>query len=178
MVGLAAVYTALSFGAIEARAADLEPLLQGDMAKLTLTGMRGSDVAFFDESGAEMQLAAYEGQVVLVNFWATWCGPCRAEMATLSALQEQLGSDDFAVLTIASGRNPAPAITAFMEEIGVDNLPLATDPRQALARDMGVLGLPTTLILGRDGQEIGRLLGEADWASPEAVGLLEAIVAE
>jgi thiol-disulfide isomerase/thioredoxin len=110
-----------------------------------------------------------------VNFWATWCAPCRAEMPHLSNLQTQLGSDDLSVVTIATGRNPRPAMERFFEEISVDNLPLHADPRSTLARNMGVLGLPITVILDRDGQEIARLQGDADWSSESAIAILTAL---
>ena len=159
--------------------AALEALRDGDMRKLNLHAEpeRGSETIFFSEDGTEMTLADLEGQIVLLNFWATWCAPCRKEMPQLSALQADLGGDDFQVVTVATGRNPLPAMQMFFDEIGVDNLPLHTDPRQALARDMGVLGLPVTIILDREGQEIGRLQGDADWASDSAYAIIEAIIA-
>ena len=158
--------------------AALEALRDGDMRKLNLHAepQRGSGITFLSEDGAEMTLAEYEGRIVVLNFWATWCAPCRVEMPHLSALQADLGGDDFAVVTVATGRNALPAMQMFFDEIGVDNLPLHTDPRQALARDMGVLGLPVTIILDREGQEIGRLQGDADWASESAYAIVTAII--
>ena len=148
------------------------------MRKLTLhTCTRGTPATWCScrQDGEELTLADYQGKTILVNFWATWCAPCRKEMPQLAALQTQLGGDTFEVVTIATGRNPVPAMKAFFAEIGVDNLPLNTDARQALARSMGVLGLPVTVIIGPDGLEIGRLQGDADWASESAVALLTAI---
>ena len=113
----------------------------------------------------------------MLNFWATWCAPCRVEMPQLAALQRDYGGDAFEVVTIAAGRNMPQAMQAFFDEIGVDNLPLHRDPRQALARDFGVLGLPVTVILNPEGQEVARLQGEADWAAPEARAIIEALLA-
>jgi thiol-disulfide isomerase/thioredoxin len=178
----ALLYTALAMLANAALAdpATLEALREGDMRKLTVHAepTPASDVAFLNAEGVETTLAAYQGKVVLVNFWATWCAPCRKEMPQLSALQEKLGGDDFTVVAIATGRNPRPAIDAFFAEIGVDNLPVNTDERQALARSLGVLGLPITIILDRNGQEIARLQGDADWASDSAVAIVQAIIAD
>jgi len=95
----------------------------------------------------------------------------------LSALQRDLGGDGFEVLTIATGRNPPPAMKAFFDEIGVENLPLHRDPDMALAREMGVIGLPATLILDREGREIARMLGDAEWDSDSAVSLLRTLIA-
>lgn len=94
----------------------------------------------------------------------------------LSALQEEFGGESFEVLTLATGRNIPARISAFFDEIGVDNLPRHQDPKQALARDMGVLGLPVTVILDPEGQEIGRLMGDADWSSDSAKAIIAALL--
>jgi hypothetical protein len=90
-------------------------------------------------------------------------------------LQTEMGGADFEVVTIATGTNQRPAMERFLAEIGVENLPLHTDNNSALARDMGVVGLPVTIILNADGFEIGRLIGDADWASDNAKEILAAL---
>ncbi|MBE0414437.1 TlpA disulfide reductase family protein [Yoonia sp.] len=176
----ALLYTALAFVANTGLAdiADIAALREGDMRKLTLHSapMAGSDVPFTGQDGSEMTLAAYRGQYVVLNFWATWCAPCRKEMPHLAALQSELGGDAMQVVTIATGRNPRPAMERFFAEIAVDNLPLHTDGRQALARSMGVLGLPVTVILDPQGQEIARLQGDADWSSDSALAIMRALI--
>jgi thiol-disulfide isomerase/thioredoxin len=177
----ALLYTALLGVANIAQAdmAAISDMREGDMRKLMFHSepWEGSDTAFTAEDGGQMTLADYEGQIVVLNFWATWCAPCRKEMPYLSDLQRQMGGDDLQVVTVATGRNPRPAIERFLEEIGVDNLPLHTDERQALARSMGVLGLPATIILDREGREIARMQGEADWSSENAIAILTEILA-
>jgi thiol-disulfide isomerase/thioredoxin len=178
----AAVYTALTLVANAAVAQDLaalEALRSGDLRKLAFATdpQPAADFAFLREDGTAAVLADYRGQIVLVNFWATWCAPCRQEMPQLSDLQTALGGADFTVLTIATGRNPAPAMARFMQDIGVDNLPLHTDPDADLSRAMGVLGLPVTIILNRDGQEIARLIGDADWSGESATQIIAALIA-
>lgn len=160
--------------------ASWEALREGDMRKLNFHSepIAGSEVAFLGEDGAEMTLANYAGKHIVLNFWATWCAPCRKEMPDLSDLQTQLGGDTFEVVTIATGRNPRPAMERFFDEIEVDNLPLHTDERQNLARSLGVLGLPVTLILDPEGNEIARLQGDAEWNSESAVAILNAVIAE
>lgn len=95
----------------------------------------------------------------------------------LAALQEEFGGDRFAVVTIATGRNSPAGIKKFFDEIGVTDLPRHQDPRQALARDMGVLGLPVTVIIDPEGQEVGRLMGDADWGSDSAKAIIAALLA-
>lgn len=180
---VAAVYTALAWGANTAAAQDLAALSavrEGDMRKLLVHEEPGrmATVPFQAFDGSEMTMDAFEGQFVVLNFWATWCAPCRVEMPHLSALQTAVGGEDIQVVTIATGRNAPPAMEAFFAEIGIDNLPLYRDPRQTLARDMGVLGLPVTIILDREGREIARLQGEADWADEHALALMDVLLAE
>jgi thiol-disulfide isomerase/thioredoxin len=178
---LAAVYTgALALANAGNAETPVEALREGDMRKLNFAAepVAASDVPFATEAGEEMTLADFEGQVVLVNFWATWCAPCREEMPMLEALSAEFGGDDFAVVTIATGRNSPQGIVAFFEEIGVETLPRHTDARQALARSMGVLGLPVTVILDREGREIARLQGEADWSSDSARAIIAALIAD
>lgn len=175
----ALLYTALGLLANTAMAdiGTYEALREGDMRKLNFHSdpRPASDVPFIGEDGSEMTLADYEGQITVVNFWATWCAPCRAEMPDLSDLQTQIGGDDISVVTIATGRNPRPAMERFFKEIDVDNLPLHADPRSTLARDMGVLGLPITVILDREGNEMARLQGDAKWNSENAIEILNTI---
>ena len=178
-LGFAVLYLGLLVSANLATAQDWNALRAGDMRKFRAwdAPVAASAEPFTAEDGSEARLTDYAGRVVLVNFWATWCGPCRKEMPTLDALQEEMGGEEFEVVTIATGRNPPQAMTLFFEETGVEHLPLHRDESQRLARDMGVLGLPVSILLDRDGQEIGRLTGDADWASDEAKALISAVIA-
>lgn len=175
----AVLYTALMLGANSAMA-DLASLRDGDMKKLVVhsAAKPAGTSAFTSLDGDQQTLADYKGKVILLNFWATWCPPCLKEMPTLSALQANLGGDDFEVLTIATGPNNPVKMRAFFDEIGVDNLPLLQDQRKGLAHEMAVLGLPITVILNREGQEIARLRGDADWNSDSAQTILRAAIAE
>ncbi|MFU1478747.1 TlpA family protein disulfide reductase [Roseovarius sp. C7] len=156
----------------------MQGLLDGSMKKLTFHSAAKPvpDAAFLTEEGGEATLADYQGKYLLVNFWATWCAPCRKEMPMLAALQSDYGGEDFEVLTIATGRNPPPAMKAFFAEIGVDNLPLHRDPKQVVSRAMGVAGLPVSVLIDPQGREIARMLGDAEWDSPSARAMLEALI--
>lgn len=176
---VAALYIALSMGAIPALAdtSAAEALRDGDMRKLIFhaTPEAASNAPFDLADGAgQTSLADYTGKYVLLNFWATWCAPCRHEMPMLSELQTEYGGPDFEVLTIATGRNSPAGISKFFADTGIDNLPRHQDPKQKLAAQMGVFGLPITVILDPEGREIARLRGDADWSSDSA----KAIIAE
>jgi thiol-disulfide isomerase/thioredoxin len=170
---------ALLYAALPANATDLEPFLTGDMRKLVVHAEPVPTPAteFLDPAGQPSALAASNGAVRLVNFWATWCAPCRKEMPALEALQRDKGGPDFQVITIATGRNAPEAIARFREETGITALPDARDPRGRLAAAMGVPGLPVTVLLDRDGAEVARMMGDADWNGPAARAIIDALVA-
>jgi thiol-disulfide isomerase/thioredoxin len=136
------------------------------------------DFAFQDESGKDLKISDWKGRIVLLNLWATWCGPCRKEMPELAALQQKLGSDDFEVLAISLDRAGAVTARPFMAEIKAEALKLYLDPSSKILAELKAPGLPTTLLIDRQGREIGRLVGPAPWASPEAVRLIEAALKE
>lgn len=154
----------------EAERAEVMALRDGDMRKLVVheAAIPAPDTVFTDTEGAEMSLADSDGRIRLVNFWATWCAPCRIEKPALDALERELGGPDFEVIAIATGRNSLEAIEDFNAEVGVTALATHLDPKGALAAAMNVPGLPVTVILDRDGAEIGRLMGGADWDAPSA----------
>jgi thiol-disulfide isomerase/thioredoxin len=175
----AVLYIALGAGANAALANGLEAYLEGDMRGVVLheDPVAASALPFVLMDESESSLAAYEGRHILLNFWATWCAPCRHEMPSLNALQQELGGEAFGVVTLATGRNPPQAIRRFFEEEGITDLTMYRDINQQIAREMGVFGLPITVVLNPEGQEIARLRGDADWSSPEAVALMQAIIA-
>jgi thiol-disulfide isomerase/thioredoxin len=133
---------------------------------------------FGDLDGAGFALSDFAGEIVVLNFWATWCAPCRKEMPSLDALQAALGDRGLEVVAVATGRNAPDAIRRFFDETGVTHLHPYNDPRMDLARGMAVLGLPVTVILDREGREIARLTGEADWNGPAARAVLEGLLAD
>lgn len=131
-----------------------------------------------DGDGRNLTLADFEGRVVLLNIWATWCPPCREEMPTLDALQARLGGSDFHVLPLSIDRAGLEPVRRFYRETGIRNLDLyiAEDTRAMLA--LAVVGLPTTILIDRIGRERGRLAGPAEWNSPEAVAQISALIDE
>ncbi|MGH1464370.1 MAG: TlpA family protein disulfide reductase [Cognatishimia sp.] len=170
---------ALSANIASADIQSAKALREGDMKKLMfhITAKPASDAGFQLEGGGEGTLADYHGKYILLNFWGTWCAPCREEMPTLMKLQAKLGGDSFEVVTLAL-RSPRPAMKKFFEKEGISGLPLHYAPSPGkIAADMKVLGLPVTVVLNPDGQEIARLIGDADWASENAKAVLSAMMA-
>jgi thiol-disulfide isomerase/thioredoxin len=174
------LYTSLMFGANAAHAdmVAADAARVGDMRKLALheTPVDLPEIAVLDETDAPRLLTEWKGQWVVLNFWATWCAPCREEMPSLDRLEASMG-DDFSVVTIATGRNSIESVDKFFAEAGITTLPKLRDPKAELARNMGVLGLPLTVILNPDGQEVARLIGDAEWDSADAKAVLAAMMA-
>jgi thiol-disulfide isomerase/thioredoxin len=135
------------------------------------------EFTFADADGKPKSLADFRGKIVLLNIWATWCVPCREEMPALDALETKLGGKDFAVLAVNIDKGGADKAAAFLKETGATHLALYTDPSGKLFSTLKAVGMPTTLIIDRNGKEIARLVGPADWASPEAIAVIEAAIA-
>ena len=132
-----------------------------------------SDFAFEDSQGRQRGLSDFKGKVVLLNVWATWCTSCREEMPTLDRLQAQLGGPDFEVVALSIDRAGPEVVRAFFAETAVKNLALYIDQSGRANRKLGVIGLPTTLLIDRDGLEVGRLIGPAEWDAPEMVAFIQ-----
>ncbi|MBC7156060.1 MAG: TlpA family protein disulfide reductase [Rhodobacteraceae bacterium] len=173
------LYTALALGANATDLAAVAELRDGTMRKLQFheTPRPVPAAVLLDAEDGEHDLSAYAGKYVVLNFWATWCAPCRQEMPSLDRLEAELGGDGFAVVTVATGRNPVPAIKRFFDEVAVTHLPILRDPTQGFARSMGVLGLPATMVLNPEGEEIARLIGDAEWDSESARAIFAALSA-
>ena len=150
----------------------------GDMAAFVFKA-DGAAVApefrFLDGTGKDHTLADWKGRVVLLNLWATWCQPCRKEMPALDRLQADLGGTDFEVVAIAVDRAGAPAAQKFLDQVGTKKLALYVDPSARLATELRAIGLPATILIGRDGREIGRLLGPAEWDGVDAKRLIASV---
>ncbi len=134
------------------------------------------DAVFQDGIGAPRKLADFNGRVVLLNFWATWCVPCRREMPSLDRLQERLGGPDFTVVAVSEDRGGIADAKPFLDELGVEHLDVYADPSMKLARVFGVIGLPSTFIVDHQGRKVAQLLGDAEWDSDEAIALLEPLI--
>lgn len=180
------LYAAAAFSANPGWAAPLTPELRdelielrdGDMKKLVIheTPRETPDVSWQNADGEAVSLADSDGKLRVLNFWATWCAPCRLEKPSLDALNAEMSGPSFEIIAIATGRNSLAGIKKFNKDVGVETLTTYLDPQQQAARQMGVLGLPITVIVDSNGNEIARLQGGADWESDSARAILGRLI--
>jgi thiol-disulfide isomerase/thioredoxin len=193
-VGLAGVYgiTALNRNAggdptcrpaVEL-AKKIAPFARGEVAAVNVaqSPLKVPDLAFRNAAGKPMSLADFRGHTLLLNLWATWCVPCRKEMPTLDALQGKLGSKDFQVVAVNIDTRDPDKPKRFLKDIGVQKLAYYADPSAKAFQDLKAIGrafgMPTTMLIDRQGCEIGTIAGPADWASPDAIKLIQAALGQ
>jgi thiol-disulfide isomerase/thioredoxin len=133
-------------------------------------------IEFVDARGQSRSLAEFKGKAVLFNLWATWCVPCRQEMPALDRLQGASGGSEFEVVPLSIDRGGAETIRKFYSEIDLRNLAIYADPSGQALRAVSAVGLPTTLVINRAGQEVARALGPIEWDAPEVVAILRPII--
>ena len=154
-------------------ASESEPARDGAFVFRTHAAPRPvPDLAFEDGEGRKRTLADFRGKTVLLNVWATWCVPCREEMPALDRLQQKLGGPGFEVLALSIDAGGAAAVRHFFEVTGIRSLGIYIDPSTAAMSALGIVGIPTTLLLDRDGREIGRRTGPVPWDGPEATRMI------
>lgn len=130
------------------------------------------DIRFADDRGSNLSLQDLRSRPILLNIWATWCVPCRKEMPALDQLQAELGASQLLVVPLSIDRQGLPVVKKFYDELGLTSLDIYLDQSGTASSPLNVVGLPTTLLIDRDGREIGRKIGPAEWDSPEIVALL------
>lgn len=127
---------------------------------------------FLNAEGEEITLADFEGQVVVLNFWATWCAPCVKEMPDLDALAAATKDDPITVIALNEDRKPLHTAPAWLMEQGLTNLDIYADSLQRLARAFEIRGMPTTVLIGPEGEKLGYREGIADWKDPKFIEAL------
>ncbi|TAJ09790.1 MAG: TlpA family protein disulfide reductase [Nitrospirae bacterium] len=173
-LGLVAGLLVCAFGAAGLSAGET---MTDPMAALKISRLgAGSDMPAFSLETLDGRAVAsvdLKGKVVLLNFWATWCGPCKDEMPSLEWLRKQFDPADVVVLSVTTDHQ-REGIRAFMKHLGLA-LPVLFDEDQEVSGSFMVRGLPTTFLVGKDGRLVGRAVGPRAWDSPEAVALLQGL---
>ena len=127
------------------------------------------ELRFVDGEGRPLTLADFRGKVILLNIWATWCIPCLREMPTLDRLQAKLGGPRFQVVVLSIDIGGIPVVEKFYRALKLKALGIYVDKTTRARIALGVAGIPTTLLIDRQGREIGRFAGPAEWDSKEAI---------
>lgn len=166
-----------------ALAKKVAPFARGEVAAVNTAKapLKVPDLSFHDGSGAAKTLADFRGKTVLLNLWATWCVPCRKEMPALEALEQKKGSADFQVVAVNIDTRDTDKPKTWLKDIGVEKLSYYADPSAKVFQDLkGIgraFGMPTTMLVDPNGCEIGTIAGPAEWASDDAIKLIDAAVA-
>ncbi len=164
---------------IGAAADGASPGAQDLFAQLRMTRMAPSPhsaaaLSMPSLDGRAVRLEDYTGKVVVLNFWATWCGPCKEEMPSLARLQAQFDPEQVRVVTVTADVQPQ-GIKEFLRQLDI-RLPVLFDEDQELSRMFMVRGLPTTVVLAQDGRQVGRAVGPRAWDSAAAVELVRHVL--
>jgi thiol-disulfide isomerase/thioredoxin len=163
-------------------ARQIAPLAHGEVVALAVAQrpFRVPDLVFKDAQGHDRRLADWRGRTVLLNLWATWCVPCRREMPALDQLQATLGGADFDVVAVNIDTRDPQKPLAFLKDIGITHLGYYTDQSARIYEDLKTagkaFGMPTTIIVDRNGCEIGNMAGPAEWASDDGIELVSAAI--
>ena len=132
-------------------------------------------ISLVDRTGQTIELSDLRGKPVIVNLWATWCEPCLREMPSLERLQSRLG-ERIAVLAVSEDRGGDKAVEPFIAKLELKSVKIYIDPKSEVGHAFAVRGLPTSVLIDRDGKVLGRVEGAAEWDSPKILGLLEPLL--
>jgi thiol-disulfide isomerase/thioredoxin len=135
-----------------------------------------ASITFKGRDNQELKLATFVGRPVLLNLWATWCAPCIAEMPALDQLQASFPNDTLAVIALSLDRGGLADIQPFWKDSKISSLKMYFDPTMSASQALGVRGLPTTLLINKEGQELARMEGPAEWADHKVIEYFRKII--
>ena len=145
--------------------------LAGIGFQLPIEPFQAPDFTLMTLEGKELSLSDLQGKLIFLNFWATWCGPCRAEMPSMDVLYGELPEDKFEMIAV-NVNEPRETVQSFVEENGY-SFPILLDESGEVSGMYQVQGIPTTWIVGPEGDVLGRLVGTTEWDTPEKKGVFE-----
>ncbi len=171
LIGAVALVAATVSASAEHGKAPIEGIMQNFIELDEPVAAPPTPVVSKDEG--PITLDRFHGKFVVLNFWATWCGPCIRELPSLHRLNAEFAGEDFAVVLISQDRGGFKQTARFLKKLKVDIADNFIDEKLKYSRAIGVRSLPTTILIGPDGKEVGRLVGSAEWDEPEAVALID-----
>jgi len=127
---------------------------------------------FFDQDNKQINLDRYRGKLVLLNFWAVWCAPCKEEMPSLDRLKVNKKLNNIEIFPINIGNDSIEKSKEFFKDLNIKNLKLYFDPKINLARELSLRGVPTTVLVNKNGEEFARIIGIVDFEDPSIVDWL------
>ena len=130
------------------------------------------DITFKNIDKTDVDLINYKGKLLILNFWATWCAPCREEMPSLDLLQDNEKFDNLKIFAINVGQEDLIKSTNFFEELNIKNLEIFYDPTVHLAKKFSLRGIPTTIFFDKEGKEFARIIGSIDFNDEEFINWL------
>ena len=131
------------------------------------------NLTFINGKNEELNLNDYRGKLILLNFWATWCAPCKEEMPSLDRLQTNRKLDNLKIFPINVGQDSPEKATLFFEDLKIQNLDLYFDPPVTLAKKFGLRGIPTSILFNKDGLEFARIIGSINFEDVKFIKWLE-----
>ena len=130
------------------------------------------DVTFRDSNQKEVSLADFKGKLIILNFWATWCAPCKKEMPSLDDLQSNIKLNNLKIFAINIGQEDISKSKIFFKELNIKNLDIYIDAPITLAKKFALRGVPTTIIFNKEGKEFARIMGSIDFSDEEFISWL------
>ncbi|WP_415284728.1 TlpA family protein disulfide reductase [Candidatus Pelagibacter sp. Uisw_130] len=131
------------------------------------------EVVFKDSNDYDVNLDDFKGKLLILNFWATWCAPCREEMPSLDDLQSNTNFDNLKIFPINIGQENFSKSDSFFKELGIQNLEIYFDAPITLAKKFSLRGVPTTILFNKKGEEFGRIMGSIDFNDLEFINWLK-----
>lgn len=171
---IALVAIVLGTGLADSVLAESGPPIEGEILNFEAFSepLETTDVTVLTKDGGTTTLEQFRGKFVVLNFWATWCGPCIRELPSLERLNAVLLDDKALVVLVSQDRGGFKQTERFLKKLDVEFPDNFVDERLRFSRALGVVSLPTTILIAPDGREVGRLVGAAEWDSPEALALV------
>ena len=145
-----------------------------DIKNMTITKdlKKYDSLTFLDEKNTELNLDNYKGNIILLNFWATWCAPCKEEMPSLDKIQKNEKLSNLKIFPINIGQENIRKVQKFYKDLGIQNLGLYYDSPETLAKKLSLRGIPTSILFNKNGEELARIVGSIDFENKNFIDWL------